>query len=87
VAESEIERLRAEVEQRRQQELDDLRQRLAVALSDVEHYRAEANRNAQVGRQIAADSQQTIAALRTQLSDKRAEETYARRQSLTRRRV
>lgn len=83
--ESELERLRAEVEQRRQQELNDLRQRLSEALLEVEHYKGEAHRNAEIGRQIAAEAQKTIDGLRNQLSDKRAEETYAHRQSLTRR--
>ena len=84
-SDTEIERLRTEVAQRRQQELDGLRQQLSDALADAAHYKSEANRNAEIGRQIASEAQQTIAGLRTQLSDKRAEETYARRQSLTRR--
>lgn len=64
---SENEQLRAELEEYRQRELDGLRQRLAEALQLAEHYRAEASRNAETGRQIASMYEQKVAKLEAQL--------------------
>jgi len=63
--------LRRQLEEYRQRELADLRQRLAKAEEDVTRYRAEADRNAQVGRQIAVEAQSTIAGLRSKLDSAR----------------
>jgi predicted ATPase len=65
--ESENQRLRDQVEAYRQQELTDLRSRLAEAERARDHYRQEAQRNADVGRQIAAQAEQEIQSLRAQL--------------------
>jgi len=56
--------LREQVEAYRHRELADLRDQLAVAKADASHYRAEAERNAGIGRQIHAESQAEIARLR-----------------------
>lgn len=63
--------LRRKLEEYRQRELTELRERLAKAESDVTHYRNEAARNAEVGRQIAAEAQQTISELRLHLDSAR----------------
>ena len=65
--EAEVVRLRAEVEAYRERELDSLRTRAATAEQAAEHYRTEANRNADIGRQIAAEAQQQLADLRGRL--------------------
>lgn len=64
---AEVERLRAQVEDYRQRELDDLRRQLAAALSDVDHYRTEAQRNAQLGREIAAEAERERAEMLSKL--------------------
>ena len=64
---SENDALRAAVEAYRQREVVALREQLAAAMADVAHYRSEADRNAQIGRKIAAESQATIADLRSRL--------------------
>ena len=64
---AENEQLRLMVEEYRQREVADLRQQLAEAKALMNHYRAEAERNANVGRQIAAEGQQVIAELRGKL--------------------
>jgi len=64
---AEVERLRAEVEGYRTRELEQLRAQLAQALADLEHYRAEAQRNADVGRAIYAESQAEIMRLQQKL--------------------
>ncbi len=56
----EIEGLRQQVEGFRRSELASLREQLASALADSAHYRAEAQRNADLGRQIHLESQVTI---------------------------
>jgi len=68
---NEVERLQAENAQLRQQlddhrlrELKELRQQLAEARADVTHYRNEAQRNADLGRQIAAEAQAEFTRLR-----------------------
>ena len=64
---AENEQLRLLVEEYRQRELGDLRQALAEARAEAAHYRAEADRNANLGRQIHTESQATIADLRSKL--------------------
>lgn len=80
--ESEVERLRAEVESYRQRELTELRSALAAARQEADHFRAEAHRNADIGRQIAAQSNQTISDLRTKLELAAKIDTAARRPQL-----
>ena len=65
---AENEKLRQQLEEYRQRELADLREQLAEAKRAVEHYRAEAQRNADLGRQIAAESQGEIARLKERIS-------------------
>jgi hypothetical protein len=67
---SEIDRLRAEVESYRQRELADLRSALAAAIAERDNYRSEAYRNAEAGRQIHAACQEEIARLRSQIEIK-----------------
>ena len=64
---AENERLRLLVEEYRQRELSELRQALADARAEAAHYRAECDRNANIGRQIHAESQATIFELRSKL--------------------
>lgn len=77
--ESEVERLRAEVESYRQRELAELRAALASARDEAAHYRAEAQRNAETGRVIAAGYQATIAELRAKIETARVGDVSARR--------
>lgn len=60
-------RLRSLIEEQRQRELADLRQRLVEAEAKVEHYRAEAQRNADIGKQIAAQYEQKVMELKTKV--------------------
>ena len=64
---AENERLRLLVEEFRQRELAELRKQLDEARALVSHYRAEAERNASIGRQIHLESQQAIFDLRAKL--------------------
>ena len=64
---SELERLRAEVEAHRQRELQLLREALASAREEAAHYRAEALRNAEIGRQIDREYRQQVEQLRAKL--------------------
>ena len=64
---AENERLRLLVEEFRQRELADLRKQLDEARDLITHYRAEAERNANIGRQIHLESQQVILDLRAKL--------------------
>lgn len=66
--ESEVERLRAEVESHRQRELATLREALAAAREEAAFYRAEAQRNAEVGRQIDREYRQQVEQLRAKLA-------------------
>jgi len=59
--------LRQELEANRQRELTDLRQQLTEAKADAAHYRAEAERNANLGRQIHAEGQAEITRLRERI--------------------
>lgn len=65
---AEVERLRAELEKYRQRELDDMRHRLAEAESLVVHYRDEANRNANTGRQIASEYERQVTELKAKIA-------------------
>ena len=64
---AENEQLRLLVEEYRQREVVELRQALTEARVEAAHYRAEADRNANIGRQIHVESQATIADLRSKL--------------------
>lgn len=76
---AEVDRLRAEVESYRQRELADLKAALSVAQHEAAHYRAEAQRNAEVGRQIASECQQQIVELRSKLEAAVRETSNVRR--------
>ena len=60
-------RLQSLVEEYRQKEIDELRKRLVDAEAKAEHYQNEAQRNADVGRQIASQYETKITELRTKL--------------------
>lgn len=60
-------RLRALLEQHREREMADLRQRTLEAEAKVEHYRNEAQRNADIGRQIAAEYEKKIMELKSKV--------------------
>ena len=77
--EQEVERLRQEVESYRQREMDELRQRLVQAQTEAAHYRAEAQRNADIGRQIAAQAESEIKTLKAQLEGLRHADAHAGR--------
>lgn len=65
---AENERLRSEIENHKERELGTLRSQLAAALAERDHYKAEAERNAQIGRQIHNKSQIEINRLRAFIS-------------------
>lgn len=69
--EAEVERLRAEVESYRKNELDELRNQLAAAREAAEHYRSEALRNAQIARDLDANAQEHILRLQAELETTR----------------
>lgn len=73
---AENDRLRAEVEAYRQRELSDLRSALASAREAADHYRGEALRNAELGRQIDLTHREEIDRLRRELETLRM--THAR---------
>ena len=77
--EQEVERLRAEVDAHRQRELAEFKAALESARRDAEHYRAEAQRNAELGRQIAAEYQLQVNDLRAKLEAKTLSQYDARR--------
>lgn len=66
--EREVAELRAQVDEYGARELADLRGQLADARTAAEHYRREAERNADLGRQIAAQAETKIAELRARVS-------------------
>lgn len=68
MADSELERLRQEVEALRQREVDDLRKQVEQLIAERNHYRDEAHRNAELGRQIASQGEAEINALNSQLN-------------------
>lgn len=65
---AENESLRRQVESYREKEIADLRQRLNEAETRAAHFKAEAERLASVGRQIAAEYQQQVADLKNRLA-------------------
>jgi multidrug resistance efflux pump len=76
---SELEKLRAEVSELRQQvesyrlfELEALRSQLAEARAQAQHYRSEAERNAELGRQIHREAQEEMTRLRTKIQAQEA---------------
>jgi len=75
----EIDKLRAEIEDYKQRELADLRTALTAALSDVAHYRSEAQRNADLGREIHTTAQEEITRLRSQIEVKEQVQLQLRR--------
>jgi hypothetical protein len=76
---AEVERLRSEVQSYRERELADMRSALAVAREESAHYKAEAFRNAEVGREIDATYRERIAALQSQLEAARNMHVTSRR--------
>lgn len=60
-------RLRTLLEQHREREMADLRQRTMEAEAKVEHYRNEAQRNADTGRQIAFEYDRKLAELKAKI--------------------
>lgn len=76
---TEVESLRTELDSYRQRELADLRSALAAAREAAEHYRAEAIRNADVGKQLAARYEKEVEELRRELREMKASEAHARR--------
>lgn len=74
-AREEIDRLRAELEEYRQRELRSLGAQFAEAKALAEHYRSEAQRNADIGRQIAAEAERERTMLKAQIE---ARESSAR---------
>lgn len=73
------ESLRAELDAFRQRELEALRHQLAEARSHVEHYRSEAQRNADAARQIAAEYEKRLTELRTKIEVYERTELRSRR--------
>ncbi len=65
---SEVEKLRGELEAHRQRELAELRSALASASAAAAHYRQEAERNADLGRKIHQQAETTIAELRATIT-------------------
>ena len=68
VESDELIRLRQQVEEYRLRELESLQTQLAEAKANAEHYRAEAERNAQIGHQIAREAEAERAKLRERIS-------------------
>lgn len=64
------------IEQRR---LTELETRLEQALSSAEHFKAEAYRNAEIGRKIATEAQTEIALLREKINTANQLETHRAR--------
>ena len=64
----EVQQLRQQVEEYRAREIETLQSQLAEARAAAQHYKAEAERNAQLGHQIHRESQETITKLQTKLS-------------------
>ena len=64
---AENEELRQQVEAYRQSELVALREQLAEARAQATHYHAEAERNAEIGRQIHREAEAELAHLKARL--------------------
>lgn len=77
--EDEVVRLRAEVESHRTRELAELRAALSTAQAEVAHFRAEAQRNADLGRQIAAGYQEQLTEARARLDAMRNSDAFRTR--------
>lgn len=75
----EIEKLRAELDEFRRRELSDLKSALAAAMLDRDHYRSEAYRNAEIGRQIAREHQAENDKLKAQIAALTAADSAMRR--------
>ena len=56
-------RLRSLLEEQRQKELRELRERLSESEARADHFRGEAERNASIGKEIAAQYEKRIAEL------------------------
>ena len=65
---AEITKLREQVEAYRLREIEDLRTQLAEAKAQASHYRLEAERNVQIGHQIARESEAEKARLKERIS-------------------
>lgn len=63
----ENQKLRALLEEQRQREMSDLRQRLSESEAKMEHYRAEAQRNADIGKQLAAEYERKLTELKAKV--------------------
>lgn len=61
------ESLRAELDAFRKRETEELKRQLAEAKASAEHYRKEAQRNADIGKQIAADYEKKLVELQTKI--------------------
>jgi hypothetical protein len=59
--------LRGQIEDHRLRELSDLREQLAQAKADAAHYRAEVERNADLGRQIHQEAEAERIRLQTRI--------------------
>lgn len=64
----ENETLRRQIEAHRQQELGSLMEQLSLAKADAAHYWAEAERNANIGREIHRESQAMIEQLKQRIA-------------------
>ncbi len=64
---AENEELRQQIDSHRQREVAELRQQLAEARAEVVHYRSEAFRNVEVGRQLHAEAQGEITRLKNRV--------------------
>lgn len=76
---SEVDGLRATLAAQRDAEIVALRQSLENATQNVEHYRSEAIRNAELGRKIASDYQIQVADLKLQIEASKNAEAHTRR--------
>lgn len=63
----ENQKLRSMLEEQRQRELADLRERLIQSEAKCEHYRNEAQRNADIGKQLASEYEKKITELRAKV--------------------
>ena len=77
--EEEVNELRGLMSARQATDIQQLQQSLLEAKRESEHYRSEANRNAEVGRKIAADYQGQLVELRLQLDAATKREVHDRR--------
>ena len=71
--------LRLEIHFVREQGLATLRERVTLAEKSSEHYKAEAQRNADLGRQIASESEKKIIELKAKITILEEVQTNVRR--------